>query len=272
MTREKPSTNTPTGSYKRYEIPQQDCTYNEDQIGEHNLKIDVVPDSHRSGNDVVYAEETPLTWIFGNHPEVKLLAAFLSEPDQCMDKKTAAELSNVSRPELPEYLDPMIDCGVVKRGPVVGKVQTYKLGDIKAVSTLRKLEEKLVSELYKTDREVPSTQDRDSLENKSADFEQTYAEDTPLTWICGDHPEAKLIAGILSEPDAEISVSDWKNISGVSRGALNNHRKKLIEHGVVNDLGKHGRKHLYELADNQITGLLRSIESQLLRSWYKRNS
>lgn len=233
------------------------------------------PEKDWSGGDPPeqksYAEGTPLTWIFGDHPEVKLVAAFLSEPDTLFNNKQAADLAGVSRTKVPSYLKSMLDCGVIKQRAQSGQVELYTLGDIKAVETLRELEATLLSRAYEPDLDNPqgsTISDSDSEQSNN----EPYAEDTPLTWIFGDHPESKLIAALLSEPDHSFNVSDWSNVAGLSRGPVYNHREKLIAHGVVKDLGKQDGSHDYQLAENEITKLLRMLETQLLRSWYENHS
>ncbi|WP_338739865.1 hypothetical protein [Haloplanus salilacus] len=44
-----------------------------------------------------YADGTPLTWVFGNTPETKVVAAFLSEPDTALDTTDIARLAGVNR-------------------------------------------------------------------------------------------------------------------------------------------------------------------------------
>lgn len=218
-----------------------------------------------------YAEGTPLTWVFGDHPEVKLVAAFLSEQDNLFNKKQAAKLSGVSRPEVPSYLEPMVDCGVIEECAQSGNVKLYTLGDSKAVDTLRKLEATLLSRAYEPDSDHPESSTISDSDAESS-VDEPYAEDTPLTWVFGDHPEAKLVAALLSEPDHQFSITDWSTVAGLSRGPVYNHRDRLVDHGIVEDLGKQGRSHKYQLADNKITKLLRMLETQLLRSWYENQS
>lgn len=218
--------------------------------------------------DGTYAEDTPLTWVFGAHPEVKVLAGFLSEPDTLLDKTGIADLAGVSRPAVPSYLESMVDCGVIEVAARSGKRDLYRLGETEAVGLLRELEGRLLSRAYETPGALPTG---DVQPQPPADREiiEPYADDTPLTWIFGDHPEAKLVAALLSEPDHALSIQDWATVAGLSRGAVNNHRDQLIAHGIAEDAGSSGRKHLYQLADTEVTEQLATLEAQLLRDWYE---
>lgn len=61
-----------------------------------------------------------------------------------------------------------------------------------------------------------------------------YAEDTPLTWVFGDHPEAKLVATFLSEPQTTLDVSDLRQLSGVDdEAALERTLAQLERHDVI---------------------------------------
>lgn len=218
--------------------------------------------------EATYADDTPLTWVFGAHPEVKVLAGFLSEPDTLLDKTGIADLAAVSRPSVPSYLESMVECGVIRIAARSGKRDLYQLGDTEAVSLLRELEGMLLSRTYEEADALPTGEVQ---ANPPADREivEPYAEDTPLTWIFGAHPEAKLIAALLSEPNHTLSVQDWATVAGLSRGAVNNHREHLVKYGVVEDVGSSGRKHLYQLADSALTEQLATLEAQLLRDWYE---
>ena len=219
-------------------------------------------------HDGTYADDTPLTWVFGAHPEVKVVAGFLSEPDTILDKKGIAELTGVSRPAVPSYLESMVECGVIEVATSSGKRELFRLGETEAVELLRELEATVLSRAYEESGELPTgeVQPQPPAEKEIA---EPYAEDTPLTWVFGDHPEAKLVAAVLSEPNHALSIEDWSTIAGVSRGAVNNHREQLIEQGIVEDAGSTGRKHLYQLADTAVTEQLSTLEARLLRDWYE---
>lgn len=60
-----------------------------------------------------YAEDTPLTWVFGNHSEAKLVATFLSEPDTTMDLHDIERLSGVEDDDVEEKLVRLENLGVV---------------------------------------------------------------------------------------------------------------------------------------------------------------
>lgn len=247
--------------------PNNELSENDHTPNKNDSSEEVDPDQM---TEIAYAEDTPLTWVFGNHPEVKLIAAFLSEPDVILNKKEASNLADVSRPAVSTYLEPMIECGAIQERTRSGQVQMYSLGDIEAIDTFRRLESKLLSQNYDTTKEFPKGS-AGTDPNPELDVVEPYAEDTPLTWVFGDHPESKIVAAMLSEPDYAFSITDWSTVAGVSRGAVNNHSDQMVQYGIVEDLGTQGRKHLYQLADTEITQLVRTLESQLLRSWYEIN-
>jgi biotin operon repressor len=219
-------------------------------------------------DDEPYAEGTPLSWVFGDHPEVKLTATFLSERDTELNQKRASELAGISRARVSDYIGSLCKCGVVEPGVSAEHIQLYRLASTDATNTLGRLEAAILSHSYEPGTDpVQPADDAGTLE--TSDIEDPYAEDTPLTWIFGDHPEVKLIAALLSEPDQRMSVSDWGRIAGVSRGAVNNHRDRLAEHGIAVDLGTEGRKHFYRLARTEVTELIAKLEGELLEYWYQ---
>jgi hypothetical protein len=60
-----------------------------------------------------YAEDTPLTWLFRDEEDAKILAAFLSEPDTPLDTADVSRLTGIDPDDLPKKLTRMEEHGVV---------------------------------------------------------------------------------------------------------------------------------------------------------------
>lgn len=234
--------------------------------------------TQRAEVESVYAEDTPLTWVFGDHPEVKLVATFLSERDTDMNKSQIARLAGVSRNAVYGHLESLQEHGVVVPSIEVGltDIKLYKMARTPITETLVELEAELLRQSYQTDSSAGSEEPTRSPEQPAVsevgEPDEPYAEETPLTWLFGDHPESKLVAAILSERDQEINISDWARLAGVSRSPLYNHLDSLLEHGVVELGQKDGSSQLYRLnRGTKVVELLVKLESRLLQRWYESN-
>lgn len=75
----------------------------------------------------VYAEGTALTELFGDGPKVKILAAFLAEPDFDHNVTDIARLSGVTRKTVYKHLDDLLELGVVEKTRETGGSPRYKL-------------------------------------------------------------------------------------------------------------------------------------------------
>jgi len=223
--------------------------------------------------DDSYADDTPLTWVLGNHPEVKLVAAILSEHDRPLNKSDLARQAGVIRNNVYDHLSNLLDHRILEEMGQVGQtdIKLYQLSDTKTTELLIELEAMLLKYKYEhEDEPVTATRDPPVDSDITPDSEDPYAEGTPLTWVFGDHPEPKLLAAFLSEPEQQLNVSDWARIAGVSRGAVYNHRESFIEYGII----KHGHKsagsqHYRLNLESPIVQLLFDLEDHLLRQWYE---
>jgi len=86
-----------------------------------------IADLDSENHSLAYAEGTPLTWVFGNHPKTKLIAALLSEIDRDINPSDMADLAGVSRSAVYDHLDDLIACGLVEETRTVGPSQMYQL-------------------------------------------------------------------------------------------------------------------------------------------------
>lgn len=105
---------------------------------------------------------------------------------------------------------------------------------------------------------------------KKDDPEEAYADETPLTWVFGDHPKVRLIAALLSEKDRDINVQDLSRMSGLSRDAVYTHLDHLVTNGIVVQTRKLGNSPMYQInKEHNAVPLIWEIEQILLDNWYE---
>ena len=93
----------------------------------------------------IYAEGTPLTELFGNGPKVKILAAFLADPDFDHNVTDISRLAGVTRKTVYKHLDDLLELGVVEKTRETGGSPRYKLDkDNEAAKLLGQLEWELI--------------------------------------------------------------------------------------------------------------------------------
>jgi DNA-binding transcriptional ArsR family regulator len=227
-----------------------------------------------TNNTEPYAEDTPLTWIFGNHPEVKMVAALIGEGNNFLNKADFERLAGVSRPDVYDHLGSLVKNGIASETEYVGQtnMQLYQLSDTDVAQLIHDIEALLLQYKYdnidRSEEYAVEAKDDASI-NDSRDIDTPYGEDTPLTWIFGNHPEAKLIAAILSERGHAVNISDWSRLAGVSRGAVYNHYEEFIENGIVNQIETDGTGNSYKMAETEATQLLLRLEEALLTNWHE---
>ncbi|MFB6283603.1 MAG: winged helix-turn-helix domain-containing protein [Halobacteria archaeon] len=92
-----------------------------------------------------YTDNTPLTKIFGNHAEVKIISAFLSEPDTENNVTRIAELAGVARKTVYDHIDSYIEYGIVTQTREVAGSKMYKLNtENAAVESLARFEWEMI--------------------------------------------------------------------------------------------------------------------------------
>lgn len=108
-----------------------------------------VTDGGSPGTEEAYADDTPLTWIMGGGPKVKIVASMLSEPDSPVSCDDVADISGVD-PELTcEHLDTLDDYGLVHRETGKSGKRSYVLNtDDDVVQHLASAERKLLERWY----------------------------------------------------------------------------------------------------------------------------
>lgn len=83
--------------------------------------------SEESRETESYAEGTVLTRLLGSGAKVKLLAAFLADPEFDHTVTEIAELAGVSRKTVYEHLDDLLELGVVEQTRESGGSPRYRL-------------------------------------------------------------------------------------------------------------------------------------------------
>ncbi|KOX91444.1 hypothetical protein AMS69_18910 [Haloarcula rubripromontorii] len=100
------------------------------------------PDSEEA-----YAEDTPLTWAFGDTPKVKIIAALLSEAERDINISDISRLSGVSRSAIYEHLDDLVELGVVAQTREMGGSTLYQINtENEAVEKIAELESVFLSQ------------------------------------------------------------------------------------------------------------------------------
>jgi DNA-directed RNA polymerase specialized sigma subunit len=69
--------------------------------------------SDTSSKQEPYAASTPLTWLFGSGPEVKILSVFLSEGDRTIKTRDVASMAGVEYEETKNILQKLSSHGLV---------------------------------------------------------------------------------------------------------------------------------------------------------------
>ena len=89
-----------------------------------NSSIDAAGDERRTG-----AGDTPLAELFGTGPKVKLLAAFLSDPDLDYNVTELAQSAGIARKTVYAHVDDLVSLGVVERKREEGSNAQYTLAE-----------------------------------------------------------------------------------------------------------------------------------------------
>jgi len=72
-----------------------------------------------------YAEDTPLTHLFGSSARVKIISALLSEDGTDLNTSDIARLAGVARSTVYDHLDDLRELGIVERTRTVGDSPMY---------------------------------------------------------------------------------------------------------------------------------------------------
>lgn len=76
-----------------------------------------------------YAEGTPLTSVFGDHPKTRILATLLSEKEHDVNVSEIARMSGMARSTVYEHIDDLVDLGIVENTREVSMGQMYKISE-----------------------------------------------------------------------------------------------------------------------------------------------
>lgn len=95
--------------------------------------------------DEPYAEGTALTKLLGDGPKVKILSAFLADPEWDHNVTEIAEIAGVSRNTVYRHIDDLTDLGVVEKTRERGGSPQYQINkDNPAAKKLAELEWELI--------------------------------------------------------------------------------------------------------------------------------
>jgi DNA-binding transcriptional regulator GbsR (MarR family) len=119
------------------------------------------------------------------------------------------------------------------------------------------------------ERHIQATDNENSEETAPDDIEDPYAEDTPLTWVFGNHSKVRIIAALLSESDRDLNITNIARIAGISRSAVYDNIEDLLEWDIVENTRPMGSGQLYKInQDNKTVQLIAQVEEQLLDDFY----
>lgn len=101
-----------------------------------------------------YAECTALTWIFGDHPRVRIIAALISEPDNSLPIDDIIELAGISRGIFQSEIVRLKEHNVVNEIQSSGQTKTYTINtESNTVEYIRIIEGDLLRKWYETQGE-----------------------------------------------------------------------------------------------------------------------
>lgn len=94
--------------------------------------------------------------------------------------------------------------------------------------------------------------------------ESTFAEESALTDLFGDHPKTKILAALLSEA-RDVNITRIADLGGMSRSTVYKHVEDLQDLGVVEQTRKIGGSPLYQLnRESDVAEKLGQLEWALL--------
>ena len=92
-------------------------------------KEDIEVSGKNAESEKPYAEGTPLTALFGNHPKTKIIATLLSEKEHDVNISEIARMSGMARSTVYEHIDDLVELGVVENTREVSMGQMYKIAE-----------------------------------------------------------------------------------------------------------------------------------------------
>lgn len=106
-----------------------------------------------------YAEDTPLTHLFGSGARVKILAALLGERDNDLNTTDIARLAGVARSTVYQHLDDLVELGVVEQTRSVGDSPMYRIDpDSEIAEHLDRLEGATLRRLLEQEGHIESAE------------------------------------------------------------------------------------------------------------------
>lgn len=83
--------------------------------------------AHTETSGEAYAEDTPLTYLFGTPARTKIIGALLSETDRDLNTSDIARLAGVARSTVYDHLDELEALGLVEETRMVGGSPMYQI-------------------------------------------------------------------------------------------------------------------------------------------------
>jgi predicted transcriptional regulator len=99
-----------------------------------------------------YAEDTPLLWIFGDSPQIRIIAALLSERGRDINITDISRLSGLSRSAVYDNIDTLLEFDVVVNTRSVGNSRLYQINtDSEIVEHYQRIERKVLKKYFDSD-------------------------------------------------------------------------------------------------------------------------
>ncbi|OAQ51390.1 hypothetical protein HTG_17005 [Natrinema mahii] len=71
--------------------------------------------------------------------------------------------------------------------------------------------------------------------------------DNTLTDVLGDHPKVRILAVLLSESRRDLNPSDIARLAGIERSTFYDHRKDLLNYGLIEETRTVGNSTMYQI-------------------------
>ena len=101
---------------------------------------------------------------------------------------------------------------------------------------------------------------------RQRDFQEAFAEGTPLVELFGKPGRTKLISVFVDERENDLSISELARQAGVARSTVYDHLDDLVELGIVQETRETGPSTRYQLDnDDEISELLYQLDGLVLK-------
>ena len=99
-------------------------------------------DENKAGqSEQAYADDSPLTRVFGGNARVKIIATMLSERDRDLNVSNIARLAGIARSTVYDHLEALEEMGVIVQTRKIGTAPLYQINnDSEMVEYIHRIE------------------------------------------------------------------------------------------------------------------------------------